>query len=409
MDGLTDVVLIDQKDADTGYKTDAAYNHFFNLLANIFNSEVPSLSIQFGHCPLEGLVDLTSGGSDLLCLDSRKRAIRDTKNCTLSKVLGGLIAMHRKMWSQGSLEFHTASTIAYLHDSLCEYHASKERNTNENNGTTTNVNNFCTLAAAIQSNTKTTSTGSDRSTETKRSDTEEEEMSFESFINQVVEIIRANAYVNKVLERLYFDNRSFPIFATLKNCQGKVTLSGEKCRWLINDGDVCAISVAYMCAQMTNSYLNTIWDQQVLVADEFCDDGSVNELRSQHPLVQSYIQGVQDKIKYEEGLKDPNLYPIGLQKIDVTSFTYGEWEQYHIDNNLLCQKTLDKQFAKFEKTCLSHITFNEWRETQDFRNNLKYRIEYVTTSPELLGKVYKTRGIRWNDRNLCCNIHDSSF
>ena len=393
MDGLTDVVLIDQKDADTGYKTDAAYNHFFNLLANIFNSEVPSLSIQFGHCPLEGLVDLTSGGSDLLVLDSRKRAIRDTKNCTLSKVLGGLIDMHRKMWSQGSLEFHTASTIAYLHDSLCEYHASKERNTNENNGTTTNVNNFCTLAAAIQSNTKTTSTGSDRSTETKRSDTEEGEMSFESFINQVVEIIRANAYVNKVLERLYFDNRSFPIFATLKNCQGKVTLSGEKCRWLINDGD-----------EMTDSYLNTIWDQQVE-----CNGCSVNELRSQHPWAQRNIQEVQDKIKYEEGLKDPNLYPIGLQKIDVTSFTYGEWEQYHIDNNLLCQKTLDKQFAKFEATCLSHITFNEWRETQDFRNNLKYRNEYVTTSPELLGKVYKTRGIRWNDRNLCCNIHDSSF
>ena len=401
VDGLTDVVFIDQKDAATGKCENSAYRHFFDLLASIFSNEVPSLSIQFGCTDVPGLVDLVSAGSDLLVLDSRKRELKKNSCCTLSEVLDNLTTMHRNMWEKGSAELHISSTLSFLHRSLCERSIFKNQKGKRNDagtGSHDRSRTLTTIATAIQqygNNSKTDAVDAvDAAGAVDKDGDDGEEMTFEMFINEAVDIIRANYYVVKVLRRLYNDDRSDQIFDVLKNFKKHgIELSGQVTRNFINEYfDPCEIVGAYLK------------DENIQV--------SLTELYASSMRFELLSQlAKQKKIEYEKCLHEeilPGYTKEKLNKYFVSS------EKTYQTNLFIEQRTMHKiihdeenmdwaiielegRFKLYDKYvlhngCTSPATLTEYLSIQGSKIGYAglagamelFREEYVLSSPELL-------------------------
>ena len=144
IDGATDIIMIDCKNAQSGWKDYSAYAYFENTFVNTFTHIVPSLAIQYGQPPndenLNGIAHIISKGSDVLVLDSRKRklflnhtttkdSMPDTR-VSLHEALAEYEEWHRVLWREGSTEQHIAATIAYFHRVFCKrLDASRELHT----------------------------------------------------------------------------------------------------------------------------------------------------------------------------------------------------------------------------------------------------------------------------------------
>ena len=167
-------------------------------------------------------------------MDSRRRKCK--RGCTLKEALDDLERMHYDMWKKGAAEMHLASTIAFLHRILCERpNAPGDMNRDENKGHCNYIgdqirqmeeknNNVLkqkkapnaededaeaeteAAAAATNSAAKTNETDDNKESSIDINDGKDEkkkDMKFEGFVDRVIEIIRANAYVLKVLNELY--------------------------------------------------------------------------------------------------------------------------------------------------------------------------------------------------------------
>ena len=102
---------------------------------------------------LGGLVDLVSRESDLLVLDTRQRGCRE--GASLSEGLQDLTKIHRRMWLNGAVEEHVASTLSFLHHLLCERPREETTAASKKKEETTSSSSFCMyISSAIQQHEK---------------------------------------------------------------------------------------------------------------------------------------------------------------------------------------------------------------------------------------------------------------
>lgn len=100
---------------------------------------------------LGGLVDLVAREADLLVLDTRQRGCRE--GASLSEGLQDLTKIHRRMWLNGAVEEHVASTLSFLHRLLCARPREETTAASKKKEETTSSSSFY-ISSAIQQHEK---------------------------------------------------------------------------------------------------------------------------------------------------------------------------------------------------------------------------------------------------------------